>query len=90
MTTTPIHCPETDVLMQIAWRDCLMFTVENKNMLTQFSKDTGYKVIPPATSPLAKMIDEATGVNADFPEKFVEWFNKTIWGPPTIQAGRVG
>lgn len=82
--TTTAPCPETDVLMQVAWRDCLAWAVGDESVLAQFSADTGYRVVPPATSPIAKMIDDAAGVNTDFPAKFIDWFNQTIWGPPSI------
>lgn len=88
--TTTAECPETDFIMQIAWADCLRWAVGDKTVLAQFTVDTGYRVVPPATSPIAKMIDDAAGVNADFPAKFIEWFNQTIWGPPTTAvAGAV-
>ena len=88
MTVAATKRPETNFLMQVAWRDCLMWAIGDKVMLDQFAADTGYTIISPATSPLAKMIDEACGANSDFPAKFIPWFNRTIWGPPMTTKQR--
>lgn len=75
----------TDPLMQIAWRDCLMWAVGTPEIMEQFRADTGCNYRPPA-SVIEQMIDESTGYQDDFVKTFVRWFNANIWGDLNIKA----
>jgi len=72
-------CPETDPVMQGAWAACLSYTVRRTDALQRFEKETGLK-FRPATNGIERMIDQATGFEDDFLEKFIDWFNEKIWG----------
>lgn len=75
-------CPEPNAVMQIAWRDCLLWTIGSKNpdFLSAFTADTGVCLPFAPKSGLDAMIDEATGINKDFAEAYIGWFNKAVWG----------
>lgn len=72
-------CPETHPLMQIAWRDCLMWACTFEPIVKQFREDTGCKFEVGKTS-LDRMIDEAGGAETAYCKQFVEWFNLNVWG----------
>jgi len=69
-------CPETDVLMQGAWYDCLMWAADEEDIRHAFEKETGMRL---GKAPLDRMIDEATGFDKAVAAAFVAWFNKNIW-----------
>jgi hypothetical protein len=62
-----------------AWVGCLMWAIGNKDILEQFRADTGCTWAPGKTQ-IERMIDEATGYDADFIRRFAIWHNKSIWG----------
>lgn len=68
--------------MQIAWRDCLSWSLRSKNpdFLAAFTDDTGLTFPAPAKTVLERTIDEATGMWPDLIEKYVVWFNEAVWG----------
>ena len=75
-----------DVLMQLAWRDCVLWAMAQEEVVSRFTADTGLKLSRP-TSPLDQMIDEATGYRTAVLGKFVEWFNVNVWGDyPPVKA----
>lgn len=78
-------CPETELIMQIAWRDCLLWSIGSKepDFVASFEGATGNKFHLPAKSGIEAMIDAATGaadVNAHLAGLYVEWFNENVWG----------
>lgn len=76
----PKHMPEdTPDFMAQAWVDCLRWAASDADVLRQFETATGV-YMRAARSALDQMIDEATGANRDYFEKFVVWFNEHIWG----------
>lgn len=72
-------CPETHPLMQIAWRDCLMWAFTFNPIVKQFNEDTGC-TFTMGGSPIERMIDKATGADTEYCRQFVEWFNANVWG----------
>lgn len=72
-------CPETDPIMQGAWAACLSYTVRRTDALARFEAESGLK-FSPATNGLEAAIDKATGYEEDFLSKFIDWFNKNVWG----------
>lgn len=72
-------CPEDNPIMQGAWAACLSYTIRRTDAPAQFEAESGLKFTP-AKNGIEKMIDDATGYEADFLEKFIDWFNVNIWG----------
>lgn len=62
-----------------AWCDCMSWAIGEKVIRKQFELDTDMHYKLP-NSPLDKMIDEATGYEKDYIEKFIIWANENIWG----------
>lgn len=79
-------CPETNLVMQIGWRDCLLWSISSKepNFLAAFTTETGLSFPPSPKSALEAMIDEATGVNEAVAVRYVEWFNANVWGDSSL------
>lgn len=71
---------DKDPLMAGAWLSCLQYSIGREDIIKQFEADTGFHLPPPATSPLAKMIDDACGIKDVAIIQFVEWFNPNVWG----------
>lgn len=64
--------------MHGAWLDCLMWAIQEAEIIDAFQKETG--CIIPASGGFAKLIDQACGVDETFARTFTDWFNKNIWG----------
>jgi hypothetical protein len=62
-----------------AWLGCLSWALTNPQVLEQFEKSTGFKRNH-ARSPIERMIDEATGMQAEYFAAFAKWMNENIWG----------
>lgn len=75
-------CPETNFILQIGWRDCLLWSITSKepNFLAAFTAETGMSFPPSPKCDLEAMIDQATGVNEAIAARYVEWFNANVWG----------
>jgi len=79
---------ENNLVMQLAFRDFVMFAWEDKKMRAEFERETGMKRTPAPTSPLEVMVDEATGVHSEYANAFFAWAVKQ-WGDeddPEYQA----
>jgi hypothetical protein len=72
------YIPENP-LVAVAWMAALKFALGNKDILRAFREETG-NAWRPATRPVERMIDEATGAEADFFREFAAWFNHNVWG----------
>jgi hypothetical protein len=81
------ECPETDVLMQVAWRDCLLWSIHSKqpDFMAAFTAETGLSFPPSPKSPIEAMIDHATGANEAIASRYVEWFNENVWGDSNME-----
>lgn len=66
-------------LMEIAWRDFLVWAFGNPEMRKEFEADTGRSLKAP-TSPLDTMIDKACGVKDANMRAFIEWATVKHWG----------
>jgi hypothetical protein len=87
MTENLKRCPEQNPIMVQAWCDCLAWALLQPEIMKQFESCTGKKFII-ATTLLEKAIDEAAGIpehNIETMHKFVDWFNKYIWGDPEVK-----
>ena len=70
----------SDPLMAVTWRDCLVWAASEDGFRARFEADTGMKLPKSSSSPLDKMIDEATGFDKAIAEAFIDWFNENVWG----------
>lgn len=72
----PLNTPR---YMADAWLGCLAWAISERDILARFMAETGVR---PASSPIARMIDAATGHGDAIPEAFIAWFNANVWGDP--------
>lgn len=64
--------------MAPAWVGMIRWAIGNPDIRKQFEADSG---IPcPATSGIARMIDEATGLPEKYVTEFAAWAHKNLWG----------
>lgn len=70
---------DTPDYMGGAWLGCIAWAIGNPAIVAAFRAETGMNWTP-GTTPLDRMIDEATGVDRKFITAFVEWVNVNIWG----------
>ncbi len=77
---------EPMTLHAIAWRDCLDWALFDDQVRDHFRDETGIDLRQP-DSPIAQMIEEATGKRTADVGRFIEWFNAEIWGPDHVPAG---
>jgi hypothetical protein len=68
-----------DINMEIAWRDFINWASRNKEVVTQFNKETKRQFLIP-TSPINLLVDKATGKDLDDVQEFVFWVTKNLWG----------
>lgn len=72
------YLPAQDYLWP-AWFGCLHWAVGDPDVVAAFRADTGEQWTP-GRSPLAQMIDTATGADKAFFVAFAQWMNANIWG----------
>lgn len=72
----PLTTPD---YMAPAWAGCLHWAIGCDEIREAFFEQTGCRWSPPRNG-LDRMIDEATGADRAFIEKFVGWFNENVWG----------
>ena len=70
----------TPEYMAPAYYGCLNWAIGNEGIRKQFEDETGIKIPSAPRSALDKLIDEATGVYAEYFKKFKEWHDEKIWG----------
>ena len=63
-----------------AWLGCISWALGETDCVEAFRHDTGIQW-KPASSPLERMIDEATNAERHFIEAFIRWANVNVWGP---------
>jgi hypothetical protein len=66
-------------LMDIAWRDFVVWAFGQKEIISVFNKKTRNQLLC-KKSPIDFMIDEATGKTESDIEQFVFWVTKELWG----------
>lgn len=67
-------------VMQIAWRDFLLWAFDQPHIRAAFESDTGRALPPTPRNGLESMIDGATGVHTAYAEAFAEWATVNLWG----------
>lgn len=71
---------DTPMYMAQAWLSCLSCAVEEPETFAAYQRETG-DCFMPLRAPLDQMLGSATGRDGAFVRSFVDWFNRTIWGP---------
>ncbi len=66
-------------LAAVAWYEFLLATFEEPNARAWFREDTGFDLDMPR-SPIARLIDSATGREREMFEQFIEWATERLWG----------
>jgi hypothetical protein len=75
-------------IMAGAWYAAVKWAASEKDALEAFEKATGIKpVFAETRSPIAKMIDHATGYEDASVTAFVDWFNEHVWGEDPFEGG---
>ncbi len=77
---------DASVSKSFAWRDCLTWAIAEPQVLAEYTRDTGATIMPAPTSPIERMVDDATGAQRKSVEDFMAWFNVNIWGDDPFQA----
>lgn len=62
-----------------AWLGCFRWALQDPDILAAFQAATGMHWQPGRT-PIARMIDDATGMEQAFMVAFAAWMNATLWG----------
>ena len=77
----PIEPPaSTPEYMHDAWASCLQWAITTPEIRQAFERDTGHMAFTVGTSPIERMIDEATGIHYDYLKEFAKWHDENIWG----------
>lgn len=82
----PFRYP-ADPLQFIAWRDFIVFAIEQPALRQAFSEVTGRRFLPPPRSGLDALIGAATGARdreAETVGAFIEWLNAAHWGEDLV------
>jgi hypothetical protein len=69
-----------DELMEIAWRDFILWAGSTPEMIEAYEQSTGCKMLAPPRNALDAMIDKATGAQKESVEAFVLWVTINHWG----------
>lgn len=64
-----------------AWIGGLHWALGEPDVLASFRRETGN--CWSSGRGINKMIDEATGADAEFIKQFAAWFNENVWGDPS-------
>ena len=79
--SNPVTTPWDDHYMLPAFISCVHWAIGEEEIIERFRKETGCNWKPGKT-PLERMIDESTGIDRDFIQKFVNWVADEIFGKP--------
>ena len=69
----------SDLLMIGAWLSCIHWGLGDSDIRSRFEADTGQRWTAP-TTPLDRLIDEATGRADGYVLAFAEWITANVWG----------
>lgn len=69
-----------NILMEVAWRDFVLFALQSDDLKAAYEADTGHRVPKAPTSPLDMMVDRATGYTQDAVMAYAIWVTRTQWG----------
>ncbi|MGE9984869.1 hypothetical protein [Desulfovibrio sp. SGI.169] len=68
----------SNVVMEMVWRDFILFSAKDKRMVELYRKETGNSLF--AETPIERTIDEATGALNDNLFSFARWVTEREWG----------
>ena len=77
---------DDDPLMYASFVGCLHWALGDKKTVDRYREETGDN-FSPASSPEARMIDQATAADIAFLQRFSDWFEKNIFGTPNQVFG---
>ena len=73
--------PAGEEYMLPAWASFLSFSLSKKGAIKAFKEETGYDLYSLVrNSPIATMIDEATGYQRTVMVAWADWVTKNYWG----------
>jgi len=69
-------------LMEGLFMACVSATVKEPGAVERFEKDTGYRLVAIARTPMDKLIDKACGRDsqAEIMARFCDWVVERVWG----------
>ncbi|MGO1163509.1 hypothetical protein ACTOV4_16375 [Brucella sp. C7-11G] len=70
-----------DPIMYASFVGCLHWALGDKKIVDRYREETGDN-FSPASSPEARMIDQVTGADIAFLQRFSDWVEKNIFGSP--------
>jgi hypothetical protein len=76
-----------DALQAIAFIDMVRWAIGTPEIVERFSAETGFMVSIP-TCAIDRMIDQASGYDADLCSRFMRWCETELWGEPMPQTVR--
>ena len=79
-TLEDLRPSDTPAYMNDAWLGCLVWAINQPEIVAQFREETGNRWSPGGTV-IERMVDDATGAPHQFIVQFVKWANINIWGP---------
>lgn len=83
----PITTPwDDDPLHYAAFIGCVRWALSEEKIIEQYRSETGDRFIP-AASGFSRMIDQATGADRAFFQRFSDWVAENIYGTPETVFG---
>ena len=79
-TLEDLRPSDTPAYMNDAWLGCLVWAINQPEIVAQFREAIGNRWSPGGTV-IERMVDDATGAPHQFIVQFVKWANINIWGP---------
>lgn len=70
---------DTPAYMCPAWLGCIRFALGDESVVRAFREETR-NFWEPATTPMDRLVDEATGADWAFLVEFIQWVNVAVWG----------
>jgi hypothetical protein len=84
MMTDPQHLKtsyDDDPIMFGFFMGCVRWALGEKRVMAEYRKQTG-DAFSPATTAEARMIDQATGADIAFLQRFSDWVEENLFGTP--------
>ncbi len=76
-----------DPLMAASWLAAIRCALTSQpDMIKAFAKETGLALPTQPRSAIEAVVDEATKVNSEIVDAFVDWFNVNVWGEDPFQG----
>lgn len=69
-----------DEFNTLAWRDFIVYALTEPDLIAAFTAATGLTLPNPVTSPIEKLVDQATRATERTLAAFVDWITENHWG----------